>query len=177
MKSEARKRVLVAGSLQAVRNLIEESLSPEFVIFFADDGASAVETTRIQQPDIVLLNLDLPRMGGVALCESLRISMGMCVAPILIVSERDDSASRTLAFQGGADDYVVIPFAASELLARVRAKVRSTQARVPENSLSCGDISLDFDRFEIQVAGVTKRIWMDPPFVARNFLNRDFQVI
>ena len=91
----------------------------------AATGASALAATSAAPPDVVILDLGLPDLDGVAVIEGLR---GWCTAPIIVLSARHEERAKVRALDAGADDYVTKPFGMEELLARLRAAVRRTTA-------------------------------------------------
>jgi two-component system, OmpR family, KDP operon response regulator KdpE len=89
----------------------------------ATTGAAALAAASSSPPDVVILDLGLPDLDGVAVIEGLR---GWCTAPVIILSARQEERAKVRALDAGADDYVTKPFGMEELLARLRAAVRRT---------------------------------------------------
>lgn len=94
-----------------------------YEVLTARDGAEALDEAARHHPELVMLDLGMPKLDGIAVIEALR---GWTAAPILVVSGRTGSADKVDALDAGADDYVTKPFAADELLARIRALTRRT---------------------------------------------------
>jgi DNA-binding response OmpR family regulator len=97
------------------------------VVTVAKDGAEGVATVLRQRPDVVLLDLMLPTLDGLEVCKRLRARV---TVPIIIVTARGDEVDRVMGLEGGADDYMVKPFSARELLARIRAHARRALGKV-----------------------------------------------
>lgn len=94
----------------------------------AEDGEAALAAVTARGPDLVVLDINMPRMDGLEVCRRLRASSGV---PILFLSSRDDEIDRVLGIELGADDYVVKPFSPREVVARIMAILRRTQALPP----------------------------------------------
>src|SRR5262245_36433517 len=115
--------VLVVEDDPAILHGLRESLRLErHDVLAASDGDSGYRLAREKKPDLVILDLRLPKMGGFEVCRRLRADK--FTAPILMLTARGDEADRVLGLDLGADDYVTKPFSVRELLARVRALLR-----------------------------------------------------
>ena len=111
-------RILIADAdPQVVRALRITWGASGYEVWLARDGQLAVETASDHKPDILLLDLGMPRLDGVQVIEAVR---GWSSAPILVISGRSGSAEKVEALDAGADDYVTKPFSMDELLARIR---------------------------------------------------------
>ncbi len=109
----------------------------------AGDGEAALEAVARQAPDLVVLDINMPRMDGLEVCRRLR---GLGETPILFLSSRDDEIDRVLGIELGADDYVVKPFSPREVVARVMAILRRTTAKPPAEAggvIAHGRLTLD----------------------------------
>jgi two-component system KDP operon response regulator KdpE len=104
------------------------------------------------QPDLVITDLAMPRMDGVALCRELR---AVSQVPIIVLSVRNQDAMKIEALDAGADDYITKPFSIQELLARVRAHLRRREASTPEAQpvLALGDFVIDLPQHRVSVRG------------------------
>ncbi|CAL9639553.1 response regulator [Streptomyces sp. enrichment culture] len=128
-------RVLVVeDNPQLLRALVINLQARHYGVDAAPDGATALRLAAERQPDVVLLDLGLPDMDGVAIIKALR---GWSRVPILVLSARQSSGEKVCALDAGADDYITKPFSMDELLARLRAAVRRTEdiPLTPETSL------------------------------------------
>jgi two-component system, OmpR family, KDP operon response regulator KdpE len=118
-------RVLVVeDDPQLVRALVINLQARRYAVDAAPDGTTALRLAAARQPDVVLLDLGLPDMDGVAVIKGLR---GWTRVPILVLSARQASDEKVAALDAGADDYITKPFSMDELLARLRAAVRRTE--------------------------------------------------
>ena len=127
-----------------------------FEVIAAKDGESGYELQRARNPDLILLDLMLPRMSGYEFCKKLRAE-GVAT-PLLMLTARSEEMDRVLGFELGADDYVTKPFSVRELMARVRALLRRSQqhaptAKAPPDELRFGDIEINFRRYEARRDG------------------------
>ena len=136
-----KSRVLVVEDDGNLSTLLRENLSFEgFDVRVVADGLLAVEEARTFLPDLVVLDLMLPGRDGFELCAMLRRNGR---TPILIVSARSQKNDKVRGLNLGADDYLVKPFAPTELLARVRALLRRAPATSPAQPIGYGDLSLE----------------------------------
>jgi DNA-binding response OmpR family regulator len=145
--------VLVVEDDPAILQGLQESLRVErHDVLSASDGETGYRLAREKKPDLVILDLMLPKMGGFEVCRKLRAEK--FTAPILMLTARGDEADRVLGLDLGADDYVTKPFSVRELLARVRALLRRLER--PENlpdEIRFDDVVVDFRRCEAQKDG------------------------
>jgi two-component system, OmpR family, KDP operon response regulator KdpE len=110
-------------------------------------GRAALETFDRERPDLLLLDLGLPDISGVEICRKIRQTANV---PILVLSARGAEGDKVKALDAGADDYVTKPFGAEELLARIRAALRRTDAPSPPNEpIVRGDLVIDRERFRV----------------------------
>lgn len=118
----------------------------------AVDGVQALETARRDKPDLIILDVMLPKMSGFEVCRILRKESAV---PILILTARDDEIDKVTGLDLGADDYITKPFSMRELMARIRATLRRAESRAPtqEGSLKLGDIEVDISRHVIRRGG------------------------
>jgi len=131
----------------------------QFTVEAVSDGLAALEAARRFRPDLILLDLMLPRLDGVEVCRILRQEMSV---PILMLTARDDEIDRVIGLEIGADDYITKPFSMRELMARVKAnlrreRLRSEAAAAPEPAASgviqLGNLALDLARREVRLDG------------------------
>ena len=127
-----------------------------FLVHVARDGVEALAVFDDVRPDLVLLDVMLPKMSGLDVCRELR---SRSTVPILMVTARDDELDAVVGLELGADDYVTKPYALRELVARMRAALRRSQASPPleeilsRTTLDVGDVTLDPERHEVVVRG------------------------
>lgn len=110
-----------------------------FEPFFVADGARALEAFRNTRPDLVLLDVMLPGKDGIEVCRAIRAESGI---PIVMLTAKTDTVDVVLGLESGADDYVVKPFKAKELIARIRTRLRRLDEAKPE-TLRLGDLVID----------------------------------
>jgi DNA-binding response OmpR family regulator len=141
-------RVLIVEDDAAIlRGLKDNLLAESYEVLTAADGEAGYRQIREQKPDLVILDLMLPRMSGYEVCRKVRAE-GV-LTPILMLTARGEEADRVLGLDLGADDYVTKPFSVRELLARVRALVRRAHPPKPlPEELRFGNVIVDFRRYE-----------------------------
>lgn len=123
-----------------------------YQVSVARDGAEGLQKALAEKPDLIVLDLMLPKMSGLDVCRNLRKSS--FDAPILMLTARGQELDKVLGLEVGADDYITKPFGLNELLARVRAHLRraSNEVAVIEN-YSFGDIKVDFQKYKAMKNG------------------------
>ncbi len=150
MLSTMSDRVLVVDDDAPVRRMLARTLEADGheVTTVADGGRALAEVER-STPDVVILDVAMPGMDGLAVCRRLR-EKGLA-APILLLTAHDSVADRVMGLDAGADDYLVKPFAVPELTARLRALARRGQA--PTLQLAAADLTLDVSRRAVRRDG------------------------
>jgi DNA-binding response OmpR family regulator len=144
--SERSPRVLVVEDDEAIAQVLQRSLRLEgYDVKIAGDGVTALDEANAFLPDLIILDLGLPRLDGVEVAKRLRQSDDV---PILVLTARDAVEARVEGLDAGADDYLVKPFERQELLARLRALLRRRPPR-GQASLSVGDLRLNPDTHEV----------------------------
>ena len=139
-------RVLVVEDDAAIADVLRRALRQEgHEVRSAEDGVEALELAESFAPDLVILDLGLPKLDGVEVCRRLRAESD---APILILTARTDTDDRVEGLDSGADDYLVKPFERKELLARMRALLRRRPPRGMA-SLAVADLRLNPDTREV----------------------------
>lgn len=123
-----------------------------YEVVVARDGAAGLDVALKEKPDLVLLDLMMPKMSGLDVCRNLRRS-GFA-APVLMLTARGQEVDKVLGLEVGADDYITKPFGLSELLARVRAHLRrSTNQVATIEKYSFADVELDFQKYRASKSG------------------------
>ena len=137
-----------ARILKLVRDYLERA---GFAVLTARDGEAALTLARIEQPDLIVLDLMLPGVDGLDVCRRLRQESGV---PIIMLTARVEEADRIVGLELGADDYVTKPFSPRELVARVRATLRRANGQLgPSSIVRAGELELDTGSLETIVAG------------------------
>lgn len=140
-----KKKILVVDDEQPIADILKYNLEQEgFTVLVAYDGENALKLAFEEKPDLILLDIMLPRMDGFNVCRELRQKMDV---PIIMVSAKETEIDKVLGLELGADDYVTKPFSARELIARIKAILRRVemQDKTPQ-VLNCGELSLDLGR-------------------------------
>lgn len=149
------KRILIIEDDLAILRGLKDNLEYEsYEVLTAEDGEQGYCLIREKKPDLIILDLMLPKMNGYELCRKVR-DEGV-TTPILMLTARGEEVDQVLGLDLGADDYVTKPFSVPELLARVRAILRRVQkSKVGDlpGELRFGKVSIDFKRFEARRAG------------------------
>ncbi|GAA3630849.1 SpoIIE family protein phosphatase [Streptomyces chitinivorans] len=125
----ARARVLVADDNADMREYLRRILAPGYRVTTVADGRAALEAVRADAPDMVVSDVMMPRMDGLELVAALRADSRTASVPVLLLSARAGQEASIEGLEAGADDYLVKPFSAAELLARVRAAVKLSRLR------------------------------------------------
>ena len=139
--------LVIEDDASILRGLADNLTYEEYEVLTASDGESGYRMIRDRQPDLVILDLMLPRMSGYEVCRKARAE-GVRT-PIIMLTARGEEADRILGLDLGADDYVSKPFSVRELMARVRAHLRRSEAAAPARDvLKFDDVVVDFRRYE-----------------------------
>ena len=149
-------KILIADDDPQILRALRITLSARgYEVVIASDGKAALDAAIQTHPDVVVLDLGMPGLTGIQVIEALR---GWTQVPILVVSGRSESWDKVEALDAGADDYVTKPFAADELLARIRALSRRTPAATDEPVVSFGDVTVDLSAHLVTRDGVALRL-------------------
>lgn len=148
-----RQRVLVVDDEPQITRVLRHSLTAHgYDIRTAADGVAGFDTFRDWNPDLIITDLQMPELGGIEFCKSIR---KLSQIPIIVLSVRGEEKTKVEALDAGADDYVTKPFGIDELLARVRAALRRSPAegQTEETLLEDGDFRIDLSARAVQVRG------------------------
>ena len=151
--------VLVVEDEESYVEALRAGLSREgFSVRIARDGAEALSMFEAARPDLVLLDLMLPKMSGLEVCRRMRAQTNV---PIIMVTARDAEIDTVVGLEVGADDYVTKPYRIRELVARMRAVLRRSAGAEPsgaEGVINVGEVALDPDRHEVTLRGDQVRL-------------------
>ena len=148
-------RVLIVEDERDIRDLVLFHLEREgFQVSSASSGEEALRQVRHTSPDLVLLDLMLPAMGGLEVCRKLRQDPATVALPIVMLTAKGDEVDRVLGLELGADDYIVKPFSPKELLARVRAVLRRAKPAPGAAAIAMGALAIDPGTRTVTVEGV-----------------------
>jgi len=143
--------ILVVDDEPQIRRVLRSTLTGQgYVIIDAKTGEEGVESARKNKPDLVLLDVNMPGMGGIEACREIRRSSD---APIIMLTVRNAERDKVLALDAGADDYVVKPFGIEELLARIRSALRRYAPGDALPPFLSKELTLDFERRQLTVRG------------------------
>jgi two-component system KDP operon response regulator KdpE len=139
--------ILVVDDEPQIRRVMRSTLSTHgYVITEARTGDEALESMRKERPDLVLLDMNMPGMGGIEACREIRRTSD---APIIMLTVRNAERDKVAALDAGADDYVVKPFGIEELLARIRAALRRYSPGDALPSFISKNLTIDFETREV----------------------------
>ncbi len=143
--------ILVVDDEPQIRRVLRATLSSRgYVIIDAKTGEDGIELVRKDKPDLILLDVNMPGMGGLEACREIRRGSN---APIIMLTVRNAERDKVAALDAGADDYVVKPFGIEELLARVRAALRRHGTGEALARLETKDLTIDFEARSVMARG------------------------
>ena len=143
--------ILVVDDEPQIRRVMRSTLSTHgYLITEAKTGEEGVEAVRKERPDLVLLDINMPGMGGLEACKEIRRSSD---APIIMLTVRNAERDKVMALDAGADDYVVKPFGSEELLARIRSALRRYAPGDAVAPFVSKDVNIDFESRQVTVRG------------------------
>jgi len=152
-------RILVVDDDPQIRSVMRVTLTGQgYEVDDARTGETALEKLRAERFDLVLLDMNMPGMGGIETCRAIRSTSEIA---IIMLTVRDTDADKVEALDAGADDYVTKPYNAPELLARIRANLRRTPwTQGPVGRLAIGSVEVDFDTRQVSSRG--RRVRLTP---------------
>ncbi len=149
-------KILVVDDEQSIMNIIAFNLKKEgYEVVTAEDGEMAITIFDTEKPDLILLDIMMPKIDGYGVCKRIRDKSDV---PIIMLTARADEVDKVLGLEIGADDYVTKPFSNRELMARVKANLRrkpsvkqnEEQPNIDSNNTFVyGDLTINFDRYEV----------------------------
>ena len=162
-----KKTILIVDDEQKIVDLLVHNLKREgYETIEANDGITAVEMAKEQRPDLILLDIMLPRLDGLSVCKKIK---NIYNVPILMVTAKDDELDKIVGLELGADDYITKPFSVREVVARVKANLRKVEANLDidnvernnnENktekkasTIQVGQLVLDLEKYEVHIDG------------------------
>ena len=155
-----KRTILIVDDEKTIVDMLVYNLQKEgYNTLEAYDGEEAVNIAIAEKPDLVLLDIMLPKMDGLTVCKRIRQTLNNI--PILMLSAKDEEIDKILGLELGADDYITKPFSVRELMARVKANLRKIEAqsgtltdengKSDVNVIKVGELVLDLNKFEIKV--------------------------
>ena len=150
-------KILVVDDEASIITMLAYNLKKEgYDVVTAEDGEVALEKFESENPDLLLLDIMMPKMDGYEVCRKIREKSNV---PIIMLTARADEVDKVVGLEMGADDYVTKPFGNRELIARVKANLRRsdiapvTNNEKDGNNQVYGDLNIDFDRYEVTKRG------------------------
>jgi len=149
------KKILIVDDEKNIVDILKFNLKKEgFDVVEAYDGEQAMNMVILEKPDLILLDVMLPKMDGFMVCRKIRESFS---TPILMLTAKEEEVDKVLGLELGADDYITKPFSMRELMARVKANLRRVavdeQAKSTGNVIKCGDLVIDLERYVVERDG------------------------
>lgn len=182
-----KKTILIVDDEKTIVDMLVYNLQKEgYNTLEANDGEEAVKIALNEKPDLVLLDIMLPKMDGLAVCKRIRQTLNI---PILMISAKDEEIDKILGLELGADDYITKPFSVRELMARVKANLRKAElanvttengesdSKEDSNIIIVGDLSLDLNKFEVKVRGEVMDLTLREFEVLKYLANQPGQVV
>jgi two-component system alkaline phosphatase synthesis response regulator PhoP len=149
-----RKNILIVEDEKDIIEVLRYYLEKEnYRVHVAQDGFQALELASKIIPNLILLDLMLPRLDGIETCRRLKADERLRDIPVIMVTAKAEEADKIKGLEIGADDYVTKPFSAKELVARVKAHLRRREGSIPEKSFQYGSLSVDTVKHEIRFNG------------------------
>lgn len=160
-----KKLILVVDDEENIRDLLVFNLQKEgYDTIEAEDGLTAVDMAIKERPDLILLDVMIPKLDGISVCKKIRYALNISNIPILMISARDTESDKIVGLEMGADDYITKPFQIREVMARIKANLRKVESSSnqeltqnnnedKDNIIKVGDLTLDLKRVEVKVKG------------------------
>ena len=149
------KRILIIEDDRDIVELVRYNLANEgFSVSAASEGSAGLAAVKKSPPDLLVLDLMLPKLSGLEICKEIRRDAALNRLPILMLTARGDEADRVVGLEIGADDYVTKPFSPRELVARVKALLRRAEpAEEPARVIEAGRLVIDPSAYRVTRAG------------------------
>ena len=160
------KTILIVDDEQPIVDILVYNLRKEgYNTIEASDGLTAVDMALKQKPDLILLDIMLPKLDGLSVCKRIKNSLNV---PILMLTAKDGEIDKILGLELGADDYITKPFSVREVVARVKANLRKVEANIEaqataqkeekkeqkkESTIKVGSLLLDLEKYEVHIDG------------------------
>ena len=158
-----KKTILIVDDEKPIVDILMYNLDKEgYNLLEANDGEAAVEIALKEKPDLILLDVMLPKLDGLSVCRKIKNTLNV---PILMLSAKGEEVDKILGLELGADDYVTKPFSVRELMARIKANLRKSDFNSEngdqgsqddgnkKGKIKVGDLELNLDKFEVKVRG------------------------
>ena len=167
LEEKDKKTILVVDDEKSIMDLLVFNLQKEgYNTIEAYDGITAVDKAINERPDLILLDVMLPKLDGISVCKKIKYALNMSKVPILMISAKDNETDKIVGLEMGADDYITKPFLIREVMARIKANLRKSSFNSDSDSdgdaikresrgdiLRVGDLTLDVKKVEARVKG------------------------
>ncbi len=165
MIEKDKKTILVVDDEKSIMELLVFNLQKEgYNTLEAYDGATAVEMALNEKPDLILLDVMIPKLDGISVCKKIRYALNISNIPILMISAKDSESDKIVGLEMGADDYITKPFQIREVMARIKANLRKAELNAnmenaqnqkedKDDIIKVGDLTLDLKKIEVKVKG------------------------
>lgn len=166
MVEKDKKTILVVDDEKSIMELLVFNLQKEgYNTLEAYDGVTAVEMAINEKPDLILLDVMIPKLDGISVCKKIRYALNISNIPILMISAKDTESDKIVGLEMGADDYITKPFQIREVMARIKANLRKAELNAnidmmnsqknedKDDIIRVGDLTLDLKKIEAKVKG------------------------
>ena len=185
-ESTDKLKILIVDDEKPIVDILTYNLQKEgYSTLEANDGEEAIKIATEKKPDLILLDIMLPKVDGLTVCKKLRHTLNV---PILILSAKDEEIDKILGLELGADDYITKPFSVRELMARVKANLRKAEIQVQSTDaieepkkesilIEVGELSINIEKFEVKVRGKVIDLTLREFEVLKYLANQPGQVV
>ena len=188
---DEKKTILIVDDEQKIVDLLVHNLGREgYNTLQANDGQTAIDIAIEQRPDLILLDIMIPRVDGLTVCKKIKNYYNV---PILMVSAKDDELDKIVGLEMGADDYITKPFSVREVVARVKANLRKSESHFDnqrlnneietkkeprkQNLIKLGNLILDLEKYEVNVDGTIVNLTLREFEVLKYLAQQQGQVV
>ena len=185
---EAKKTILIVDDEQPIIDILIYNLERDGYEFLqANDGEEAIRLAFEKKPDLILLDVMLPKVDGLTVCKKIKNSFNI---PIIMISAKSEEIDKIVGLEIGADDYITKPFSVREVSARVKANLRKAESNNQiaksentsisekrENTIVIGDLYINLDKFEVRVRNKPIELTLREFEVLRYLANQPGQVV
>ena len=150
-------KILIADDNKQITSVLTEYAKKEgYTVEVATDGVEAMEKYRSFEPDLILLDVMMPRMDGFEVCRDIRRESNV---PIIMVTARGEDFEKIMGLDIGADDYIVKPFSCGEVMARVRAILRRINiGKENDKIFKCGNLTINLENYVVEIDNIPLRL-------------------